>query len=83
MKFRIHQHRTGAHVKVPLATPEVVELNETINALSTTEESRQTSLNENQDDLVNSSSSIVDSSKTTIGTCLPLAHSVGLYFSRD
>ena len=60
MKFRIHQHRTGAHVKVPLATPEVVELNET---LASNEQIRQALLKENQD----SSSSIVDSSKTTIG----------------
>ena len=60
MKFRIHQHRTGAHVKVPLATPEVVELNET---LASNEQIRQALLKENQD-----SSSIVDSSKTTIGT---------------
>jgi hypothetical protein len=28
MKFHLYKHRTAAHVKVPLATPEIVEFNE-------------------------------------------------------
>lgn len=80
MKFRIHQHRTGAYVKVPLATPEVIEFNET---LASNEQFRRTSLKNNQDDLLNSSSSIVDSSKTTIGIRLSLIiKTIWMFFSR-
>jgi hypothetical protein len=28
-KFPLYKHRTAAHVKVPLATPEIIEFNET------------------------------------------------------
>ena len=30
MKFHLYKHRTAAHVKVPLATPEIIEFNESI-----------------------------------------------------
>lgn len=30
MKFHLYRHRTAAHVKVPLATPEIIEFNESI-----------------------------------------------------
>jgi hypothetical protein len=71
MKFRLYKHRTAAHVKVPLATPEIIELNEIISAPFSVQEHYQTSspiLNDNRDELINSSSSIIDSSKQTRGT---------------
>ncbi len=53
MKFRLYKHRTAAHVKVPLATPEIIELNEII---STPFSIYQTSSpNNNQDELIDSS----------------------------
>ena len=37
MKFQFHKHRSTAQVKVPLATPEVIELNEQINSSANTQ----------------------------------------------
>ncbi len=70
MKFHLYKHRTAAHVKVPLATPEIIELNEIITTPFSIQEYYETSspiFNNTQDDLVNSSSSIIDSSKQTKG----------------
>jgi hypothetical protein len=70
MKFHLYRHRTAAHVKVPLATPEIIELNEIITTPFSIQEYYETSspiFNNTQDDLVNSSSSIIDSSKQTKG----------------
>ena len=76
MNFRIYKHRSAAQVKVPLATPEVIELNEITTAPFSIHEYYETAspiLENNCDDLINSSSSIIpesiaDSSKQTRGT---------------
>ena len=62
MKFHLYKHRTAAHVKVPLATPEIIEFNEAITAPFSIQQRYDTSLvlaNNNTDDThaVNSSSS--------------------------
>jgi hypothetical protein len=69
MKFRLYKHRNAPHVKVPLATPEIIELNESITAPFSIQEYYDTSSPIN--DLGNSSNleeSITDSSKQTRGT---------------
>jgi hypothetical protein len=73
MKFHLYKHRTGVRVKVPLATPEIIELNEIIPIPFSIQEHYETSsplLKNNRDDFVHSSSSIIqesitDSSKQT------------------
>lgn len=80
MKLQPYKRRSAAHVKVPLATPEIIELNETTNAPFSIREYQMTSSpmsDTNRDDLINSSSSavhdsviegsITDSSKQTRG----------------
>ncbi|CAF1123406.1 unnamed protein product [Adineta ricciae] len=62
MKFHLYKHRTAAHVKVPLATPEIIEFNEAITTPFSIQQRYDTSLvltNNNTDDIhpVNSSSS--------------------------
>jgi tRNA splicing ligase len=62
MKFHLYKHRTASHVKVPLATPEIIEFNESIATPFSVQQRYNTSLvfaNNNTDDthLVNSSSS--------------------------
>lgn len=69
MKFNFHKHRSTAQVKVPLATPEIIELNELITASC----SGNTSLS---DDYRSSSSAntqpqhstLINESKQTRGT---------------
>ncbi|CAF4335997.1 unnamed protein product [Rotaria sp. Silwood2] len=63
MKYHLYKHRTAAHVKVPLATPEIIELNE-ITPFSIQEyyETSSPNINNNKNDLVNSSSSIIHNS---------------------
>ncbi|CAF0768934.1 unnamed protein product [Rotaria sordida] len=63
MKYHLYKHRTAAHVKVPLATPEVIELNE-IMPFSIQEYYKTSSsiINNNKNDLINSSSSIIHNS---------------------
>jgi hypothetical protein len=55
MKFRLYKHRTAAHVKVPLATPEIIELNEITPKPFAIQEYYETS--SHRDDFGNSSSS--------------------------
>ncbi len=58
MKFRLYKHRTAAHVKVPLATPEIIELNETTPTPFSIQEHYETSspiLKNNRDDFGDSS----------------------------
>jgi hypothetical protein len=62
MKFHLYKHRTASHVKVPLATPEIIEFNESIATPFSIQHRYDTSLvftNNNTDDThpVNSSSS--------------------------
>jgi hypothetical protein len=62
MKFHLYKHRTAAHVKVPLATPEIIEFNESIATPFFIQQNDDASLvliNNNTDDIhpVNSSSS--------------------------
>ncbi|UJR10556.1 hypothetical protein I4U23_014756 [Adineta vaga] len=59
MKFPLYKHRSAAHVKVPLATPEIIELNET--TACSTQKCYKTS-SPLSDDLIYSSSSIVHDS---------------------
>ncbi|CAF3390712.1 unnamed protein product [Rotaria sp. Silwood1] len=64
MKYHLYKHRTAAHVKVPLATPEIIELNEII-PFSIQEYYEKSSLiinNNNNNDIINSSSSIINNS---------------------
>ena len=81
MKFHLYKHRPAVNVKVPLATPEIIELNEIITAPFSIQEHYETSspiLKNNRDVLINSSTSvlhdsiidesIIDSSKQTRGT---------------
>ena len=85
MKFHLYKHRPAVQVKVPLATPEVIELNEataTSASYSVKEYYKASSpaSDTTRDDLINSSSSIVhdsviedsvtDSSKQTRGNLL-------------
>jgi hypothetical protein len=80
MKFHLYKHRPAANIKVPLATPEITELNEIITAPFSIQEHYKTSspiLQNNRDDRINSSASIIhdsiidesiaDSSKQTRG----------------
>ena len=62
MKFRLYKHRTAAHVKVPLATPEIIELNEIISAPFSIYQTSSPILENNKDEPINSSSLIIDSS---------------------
>jgi hypothetical protein len=62
MKFHLYKHRTAAHVKVPLATPEIIEFNESTASPFFVQQRYNTSIiltNHNTDDIhpVNSSSS--------------------------
>ena len=62
MKFHLYKHRTAAHVKVPLATPEIIEFNESTARPFSVQQRYDNSLvlaNHNTDDMhaVNSSSS--------------------------
>ncbi|CAF3809984.1 unnamed protein product [Adineta steineri] len=62
MKFHLYKHRTAAHVKVPLATPEIIEFNEAVTTPLSIQQHYDRSLvltNNNTDDIhpVNSSSS--------------------------
>ncbi len=62
MKFRLYRHRTAAHLRVPLATPEIIEFNESIAVPFSVQQNEDTSLvlaNNNTDEThhVNSSSS--------------------------
>jgi hypothetical protein len=62
MKFHLYKHRTAAHVKVPLATPEIIEFNESIATPFSIQHTNDKSVvltNNNADDIhpVNSSSS--------------------------
>jgi hypothetical protein len=62
MKFHLYKHRTPAHVKVPLATPEIIEFNESIAtpfSIQHTDDKSVVLTNNNADDIhpVNSSSS--------------------------
>jgi len=62
MKFHLYKHRTASHVKVPLATPEIIEFNESVATPFSVQQKDDPSLvliNNNTDDLypVNSSSS--------------------------
>ena len=69
MKFRLYKHRNAPRVKVPLATPEIIELNEIITAPFSIQEYYDASSPIN--DLGSSSNieeSITDSSKQTRGT---------------
>jgi hypothetical protein len=54
MKFHLYKHRTAAHLKVPLATPEVIEFNEAITTPFSIQQRFDTSLvltNNNTDDI--------------------------------
>jgi len=62
MKFHLYKHRTAAHVKVPLATPEIIEFNESITTPFSIQQHHDRSvvlINNNTEDIhpVNSSSS--------------------------
>jgi hypothetical protein len=62
MKFHLYKHRTAAHVKVPLATPEIIEFNESIAtpfSIQQTDDKSVVLTNNNTDDIhpANSSSS--------------------------
>ncbi|CAF3534665.1 unnamed protein product, partial [Rotaria socialis] len=62
IKFHLYKHRTAAHVKVPLATPEIIELNE-ITPFSIQEyyDASSPKTDSNKNDLIDSSSSIIQS----------------------
>ncbi len=86
MKFRLYKHRTAAHMKVPLATPEIIELNEIISAPFSIYQTSSPILENNQGELNDSSKqtrvidSSVDSSSderlqtsiTTVENAMPL-----------
>jgi hypothetical protein len=62
MKFHLYKRRSAAHVKVPLATPEIIEFNESLATPFSIKQNNDKSLvltNNNTDDMhpVNSSSS--------------------------
>ncbi|CAF1070974.1 unnamed protein product [Adineta steineri] len=65
MNFHIHKNRSTANVKVPLATPEIIELNEITTAPYSIQEFDETpspTLKNSRDDLINSSSSVTHDS---------------------
>ena len=49
MKFRLYKHRPAPQVKVPLATPEIIELNEIISQPFSIDEYYQTSPTNRED----------------------------------
>ena len=92
MKFHLYKHRPAMQVKVPLATPEVIELNEATTAAYSAKEFYKASSptsTATRDDLINSSSSIVhdsviedsitDSSKQTRGNLLFFSFDFAFY----
>ncbi|CAF1029352.1 unnamed protein product [Rotaria magnacalcarata] len=62
IKFHLYKHRTAAHVKVPLATPEIIELNEmTPFLIQEYYDASSPKTDSNKNDLIDSSSSIIQS----------------------
>jgi hypothetical protein len=66
MKVHLYKHRTAAHVRVPLATPEIIEFNEITGAPFSVQEHYDTSspIKNNTDESIN------DLSKQTRGKFL-------------
>jgi hypothetical protein len=68
MKFRLYKHRTAPRVTVPLATPEIIELNEIVTApFSIREYYDASSPMNDRADSSNIDESITDSSKQARG----------------
>lgn len=67
MKFRLYKHRTAPQVKVPLATPEIVELSEMLTQSFSIHDYYDSSGKIKNNHEANPSSPIIDSSKQTRG----------------